>query len=380
MIKNLRFVVMLLIFLNLQSVYAHGSMEIPISRVLNCYKENPESPKSDACKAAVQFGGTQALYDWNGINQAAANDRHQDIIPDGKLCSAAKDEFKGLDLPRNDWVTTSMVPNGNNQFDFSFWATAPHATKYFKFYITKPTYDFTQPLKWSDLESQPFCTITSVTVVNAHYKMTCPFPSGTGKRLIYVIWQRSDSPEAFYSCSDVVLGGGGVQTPWNELANFIANSDINPGVKIKFRLLKNGADLESYTITATAGQNLASQWPYYLGLEINSKSTLVNLGQLDANTGVVTPVQSATLNKVYVKDSNLTPYNFVVDFISVNEDFDYIYPDGINKYVGGTIVLGFDKKRYKCKPFPASGWCSQSPFYYEPGRGLAWQMAWDLLS
>jgi chitin-binding protein len=29
-------------------------------------------------------------------------------------------------------------------------------------------------------------------------------PAGkTGRHLIYVIWQRSDSPEAFYSCSDV---------------------------------------------------------------------------------------------------------------------------------------------------------------------------------
>ncbi|MFB7616422.1 lytic polysaccharide monooxygenase [Kitasatospora sp. NPDC056181] len=35
-------------------------------------------------------------------------------------------------------------------------------------------------------------------------------PAGrSGRQLIYAIWQRSDSPEAFYSCSDVVFDGSG---------------------------------------------------------------------------------------------------------------------------------------------------------------------------
>ncbi|MGW4801835.1 lytic polysaccharide monooxygenase, partial [Nonomuraea sp. NPDC004297] len=38
------------------------------------------------------------------------------------------------------------------------------------------------------------------------YTMTAKLPSRQGRHLIYAIWQRSDSPEAFYSCSDVVFG------------------------------------------------------------------------------------------------------------------------------------------------------------------------------
>ena len=34
-------------------------------------------------------------------------------------------------------------------------------------------------------------------------------PERTGKQLLYAVWQRSDSPEAFYSCSDVDFGAGG---------------------------------------------------------------------------------------------------------------------------------------------------------------------------
>lgn len=56
-------------------------------------------------------------------------------------------------------------------------------------------YDPTQPLKWSDLESVPFCEITQVTLLNQSYKMTCPFPKNKkGRHLISNIWQRPDRP------------------------------------------------------------------------------------------------------------------------------------------------------------------------------------------
>ncbi|MFM8773847.1 MAG: lytic polysaccharide monooxygenase, partial [Actinomycetota bacterium] len=32
------------------------------------------------------------------------------------------------------------------------WSTAPHATLYYRLYLTKTGFDVTKPLKWSDLE------------------------------------------------------------------------------------------------------------------------------------------------------------------------------------------------------------------------------------
>ncbi|MGB3365335.1 MAG: lytic polysaccharide monooxygenase, partial [Thermodesulfobacteriota bacterium] len=142
-----------------EEVYGHGSMETPLSRIYNCFLENPENPKTDACKAAVQEGGTQALYDWNGVNQGSANDMHREIIPDGKLCSGGKELFKGMDLARNDWPSTMIAPDQNGSFEFVFIATAPHSTDYFRFYVTEDGYNPLSPLNWSDLEDTPFCTI-----------------------------------------------------------------------------------------------------------------------------------------------------------------------------------------------------------------------------
>ncbi|MFJ3673042.1 lytic polysaccharide monooxygenase [Streptomyces sp. NPDC090106] len=185
---------------------AHGTMGDPVSRVAQCYAEGPESPKSAACKAAVAAGGTQALYDWNGIRIGDAGGRHQELIPDGKLCSAGSDEFKGLDLARADWPSTSV---SSGAYTFKYRVTAPHKGT-FKVYITKAGYDPAQPLAWDDLDlANPVATATDPVATNGYYTFSGTLPQRSGAQLLYGIWQRSDSPEAFYSCSDVTFGGSG---------------------------------------------------------------------------------------------------------------------------------------------------------------------------
>ncbi|MFI6406394.1 lytic polysaccharide monooxygenase [Streptomyces sp. NPDC050548] len=185
---------------------AHGSMGDPVSRVAQCYAEGPENPKSAACKAAVAAGGTQALYDWNGIRIGDANGQHQALIPDGKLCSANNAEFKGLDLARADWPTTSV---SSGSYTFKYRVTAPHRGT-FKVYLTKSGYDPAQPLAWADLDLEhPVATAADPVASGGFYTFSGTLPQRSGKQLLYTIWQRSDSPEAFYSCSDVSFGASG---------------------------------------------------------------------------------------------------------------------------------------------------------------------------
>ncbi|MFJ9850754.1 lytic polysaccharide monooxygenase [Streptomyces sp. NPDC101150] len=191
---------------------AHGSMSDPVSRVSACYAEGPESPKSAACKAAVQASGAQAFYDWNAVRDGNAGGQSKTKIPDGKLCSGGDDKYKGLDLPRADWPSSAMRAGSHT---FHYKATAPHKGS-FELYLTKDGYDPTKPLKWSDLEAKPFVKVTDPTLKNGEYVFGGKVPKRSGRHLIYSIWQRSDSPEAFYTCSDVVFGknsGGGSAAP-----------------------------------------------------------------------------------------------------------------------------------------------------------------------
>lgn len=285
------------------SALAHGSIEVPISRVYNCYKEGPEAPKSAACKAAVAAGGTQALYDWNGVRRGEANDQHRAQIPDGKLCSANNELFKGLDLARTDWPARLIAPNASGRFQFIYHATAPHATRYHQFYVTREGYNPSLPLKWSDLEAAPFCQLGHVSVQNNRYTLDCPFPRGKrGRHVIYHIWQRSDSPEAFYACTDVDFGSAAIQAgDWKELEQVRAHEALPAGSRVTFRVFdRDGRDAELHDLWLTEEQSPA-QWLGRLVQQVNANSRHVKVGTLGAQ-GDITPVESAQGNSVYVRE------------------------------------------------------------------------------
>ncbi|MFD7070466.1 lytic polysaccharide monooxygenase [Streptomyces sp. NPDC059913] len=205
---------------------AHGSMTDPVSRVSACYAEGVESPTSAACKAAIAASGKQAFYDWNAVNIANAAGKSKQIIPDGKLCSAANDKYRGLDLPRTDWPSTKMAAGAHT---FHYKGTAPHKGS-FELYITKDSYDPSKPLKWSDLEAQPFVKVADPRMENGDYVFQGNVPARSGRHLIYSIWQRSDSPEAFYTCSDVVFGGGAKGGAAAPTASAPTEKEIKEGV------------------------------------------------------------------------------------------------------------------------------------------------------
>lgn len=190
-----------LLLLIIQSIYAHGTVTSPPSRVWNCYQENPESPNSPACIAAVASHGSQPLYDFNEINQGNANGQHMLYVKNGNLPSGGRpNKYGGMDQVRTDWAATSVSPGA---YTVTWTNSAPHATAYYEVYITKESWTPDQPLTWESLELLVKTTPSGpASIVNIPVNL----PQRTGKHVIYSIWQRSDSPEAFYSTSDVNFG------------------------------------------------------------------------------------------------------------------------------------------------------------------------------
>ncbi|MDX1979737.1 MAG: lytic polysaccharide monooxygenase [Bryobacteraceae bacterium] len=356
-------------------VFAHGALEIPLSRVYGCYLSGNASA---ACKAAVALGGAQAVYDWNGVNIGDVAGRHRERIADGRLCSASREQHKGFDLPRADWPAVRIQPDTN--MEFVFRGTAPHATSYFRFYVTRDGYDPTRSLAWADLEAQPFCE-PQWSLSEGRYRMVCRTPRKTGRHLIYTIWQRSDSPEAFYSCSDVDFGGGGAPAPglvWTQVGRIQAVEDLPVASTVTLRVFDgSGSDVESHRLVLAAGQTGAADWPFALASFANSRSNVVRAGQQDSGGGIA-PVRSAAGNLIY---SRQTDYRVAVDILKpppvvIEPSGVMVYPQGRDGYVAGTVVKATDGKLYRCRPFPNSGWCRQWDLYYAPGTGLAWREAW----
>jgi predicted carbohydrate-binding protein with CBM5 and CBM33 domain len=226
------FCIILLITI-IQPAFSHGTVTSPVSRIYNCWQENPQNPESPPCIAAVISHGTQPLYDWNEINQANANGEHELYVFDGNLASGGRPEkYGGMDQITTEWVATPVSPG---PFTITWTNTAPHATEYYDVYITKESWTPDQPLTWDSLE---LLVRTSPSSAASSVDIPVILPVRTGKHVIYSIWQRSDSPEAFYSTSDIdfdgVLSIDDLSTDFNLSHNY--PNPFNSKTKIGYRL------------------------------------------------------------------------------------------------------------------------------------------------
>ncbi len=188
---------------------AHGAMASPMSRAVECGPEGGKAAMSAACKAAAAAsnGGAMAFAAWDNLRVPNVNGRDRQRIPDGQLCSGGLSQFKGLDLARADWPTTTL--SAGARFTFRYRVTIPHKGS-FRLYVTRDGYSPTRPLRWADLEAKPFLTVADPPVQGGAYVLKGRLPAGkTGRHLIYTIWQTTSTPDTYYSCSDVVFRGGG---------------------------------------------------------------------------------------------------------------------------------------------------------------------------
>ncbi|MCH9816345.1 MAG: lytic polysaccharide monooxygenase [Actinomycetia bacterium] len=185
---------------------AHGSLSDPPSRTYTCRFIAPEDPM---CQQAWD-ADPQALYDWMEVNIGDAASRHQELIPDGRLCSANRDKYAAFDTANSQWRATPLTADADGKYTFTWESTAPHATRYYKLYLTNASYDPNQPLAWDDLE---LVYDSGDRPGEFEAELRTELPDRTGHHILYTVWQRSDSPEAFYSCSDVLLGGATTPTP-----------------------------------------------------------------------------------------------------------------------------------------------------------------------
>lgn len=189
---------------------AHGAPTSPMSRGAACGPEGGRAG-TPACRAAIAAGA--AVREWDNIRVAQVDGRDRERIPDGELCSGGLSAYRGLDLPRADWPATTLTAGARHTFRYR--TTIPHKGT-FRFYVTTGSYAPDRRLSWADVETKPFLAVTDPPIRDGAYEMPGRLPTGrTGRHIIYVIWQNSNTQDTYYSCSDVVLraasGGSGAR-------------------------------------------------------------------------------------------------------------------------------------------------------------------------
>lgn len=192
-------VLTLLMMVSAVPAHAHGAPTDPASRAFLCSPGQPTA-SSSPCRSAVQAG--LPSKEWDNIRLANVAGQDAARVPDGKLCSAGLPGYAGLDLPTAEWPATKLKSTG-----FTYRATIPHQGS-FRFYVTRDGYSPARPLRWADLEQ--FLSVPSPPLVNGSYEFKVQLPPDrTGRHLIYTVWQNTDTPDTYYSCTDVEIAAPG---------------------------------------------------------------------------------------------------------------------------------------------------------------------------
>ncbi|MFE9022871.1 lytic polysaccharide monooxygenase [Streptomyces sp. NPDC007808] len=211
---------------------AHGAPTDPVSRVYACSPDGGGASGSAACRAAITSNGAPFTA-WDNLRIANVNGRDRQIVPDGRLCSGGLPAYRGLDLARADWPSTRLAPGSS--LTMRYVSTIPH-TGTFRMYLTRPGYDPTRPLAWSDLPERPFAEVKDPALRDGAYRFTVRLPSDrSGRHVLYTIWQNSSTPDTYYSCSDVVFpvdgdgGGRGEENGGDRTTSPAGESDRDAG-------------------------------------------------------------------------------------------------------------------------------------------------------
>ncbi|UXH80231.1 lytic polysaccharide monooxygenase [Roseateles amylovorans] len=344
---------------------AHGAPEFPISRQYNCYK-NPSLP---ACQAAIATGGEQALYDWNGVNQAAANGNHRAVVPDLKICAGGQEKFKGFDLARNDWPATAWSPGTDGKYEYRYNATAPHRSLNWTFFLTRDGWTPTaSPLRWSDLEQVAQLGPDQIVTSGKTYTMKLSLPKRSGKQVLFSVWQRADSTEAFYACSDVDFGGAttppSVPTGLKQIGQVSAAQDLPLNSQVKLRVFdKSGGDLETIALTLPAATAKAA-WLSQIAARANQASAYLRIGTLQGGN-VVVPSGVTVMDVYLLNAASGASYAMDVLLPATPPTTPPTTPGDSPAWVEGASyavgqVVSYQGKRYRClqahTAYQGAGW------------------------
>ncbi|KDN82371.1 lytic polysaccharide monooxygenase [Kitasatospora cheerisanensis] len=304
---------------------AHGVAMVPGSRTYLCYQDartanGALTPTNPACQAAVAQSGTTPLYNWFAVLDSAANGRGQGYVPDGTLCSAGNKspyDFSAFNAPRDDWPKTHLTAGATIEVDYSNWAAHPGE---FRVYLTKQGWSPTTPLAWADLSL--LTTVANPSQVGTpgtdggHYYWNLTLPSGrSGAAEMLIQWVRSDSPENFFSCSDLVFDGGKGEVTGIHLPTSSASPSTSPSTSPSGSPSSSPSPSPSGSMPSSgcmAMYSVVGSWGggFQASVEVmNHNSTPINSWTLKWQTGSGTTITSLWNGALTTSGTNVTVQN-----------------------------------------------------------------------
>ncbi|MFW5435906.1 lytic polysaccharide monooxygenase [Paenibacillus apiarius] len=282
---------------------AHGYIESPASRALQC-------------KQGLNTNCGQVQYEPQSVEGPGSFPLGGPA--DGHIAGGGV--FPELDAQTATRWNKVTLNGGTNTFKWHL--TAPHATREWKYYITKKDWNPNQPLARANLEL--FCSFNDGGAKPSNkVSHQCSVPTDrSGYHVILGVWEIADTVNAFYQVIDVNLvndGSGGQlptvpvnvaspsHTTTSVTLNWTASSSPN-GIK-EYEVYRNGQLVGKATGTSYTDSGLTANTSYtYTVLAVdtsgNKSAPSAGLTVKTSNDSSVYPAWEA--GKVYVTGNRVT--------------------------------------------------------------------------
>lgn len=150
-------------------------------------------------------------------------DRYPESGPaDGQIASGGNAGFAPLNVQTSSRWSKTAISGGPIEIEWTF--TAPHVSRDFRYFITKPGWNPNQQLTRDSFLSDPFCTHDGNQQQPANpLRHNCYLPENlSGYHVLLGVWDVGDTVNSFYQVVDLTIAGGNAPK-WKDIG------DINPG-------------------------------------------------------------------------------------------------------------------------------------------------------
>ncbi|GGY46724.1 GlcNAc-binding protein A [Bacterioplanes sanyensis] len=236
-------------------------------------------------------------------------DRYPQSGPaDGKIASGGNAGFAPLDVQTSSRWSKTAVAGGPIEIEWTF--TAPHVSRDFRYFITKPGWNPNEPLTRNSFSSDPFCTHDGKQQQPANpLRHNCYLPANlSGYHVLLGVWDVGDTVNSFYQVVDLTIAGGDAPK-WTDIGDINPGRQLIAGDTVILRLFDQQQQVTSMSWTYAGGDD----WTQAFASWINQQQQGVFAGVLDAQ-GNITPV--AGKNDLWVaSDSSLQRAELSFDLI-----------------------------------------------------------------
>ena len=179
---------------------------------------------------------------------------------DGTIAAAGSPAWSELNVQTPTRWAKNGISAGANSFTWTF--TANHIARDWRYFITRPDWDQSQPLSRAAFESTPFCEYDGgmvrppMTIQHA-----CEVPSRDGYQVILAIWDVGDTAASFYNAIDVDFGEQGAppigDNPFIEVGSISGAIALNAGDVIYTRIMDQDGENTSMSAAYTSDESFS---------------------------------------------------------------------------------------------------------------------------